>query len=119
MDENYPLFNNKRSIEKNVEFALKKSKLNLSSSDIKQLFEISDVYFKLSLGKTGNERLRCMSAIGYAYGKNVFCFPWISKKHMEYYARNIFRLLDILSDQHKFIILPTNYTGMSIAGEKK
>jgi len=109
VDEKYPLFNNKKTVKKNIEIALKKSKLNVSSDYIKRLFELSEERYNRPIIQVGNERLRCLAAIGFAYNKTIFCFPWMSKSIMSYYGENVFKLLDILSSQHKFVILPTNY----------
>ena len=109
IDEGYPLFYKKRSVRKNIEIALKKSKLNCSSKDVKDIFEISNERYNYSLNRIGNERLRCLAAIGYAYNKQIYCFPWTSEKMIRYYGKNMTSLLDILLIENKMILLPTNH----------
>ncbi len=109
IDTNYHLFQKNITIEKNIIRGLKKSISNNSFQDIKELFDLSSDRCMRSVQQTGNESLRGMSAIGYAYGKLVYCFPWISKKMVKYYGNNLFFLLEILNSLNVFVILPTNY----------
>ncbi len=109
IDEGFPLFCTKKTVRRNIETALRRSKLDCSSKDIKDIFEISNDRYNYSLNQVGNERLRCMAAIGYAYNKQIYCFPWTSEKMIRYYGKNMTGLLDILSIQSKMILLPTNH----------
>ena len=62
------------------------------------------------LSGIGNERFRCMAAIGYAYDKDIFCFPWLSRMRFDYYHRNLTDVLQILKDRQKIVIFPIGKT---------
>ncbi len=110
MDLVYPGFNKKLSTRKAVESSLKKHNSELSAEDIRNLFEIDkDRYNEVPLRGVGNTKFRCMAAIGCAMGKNVFCFPWISKRMAEYYGKNLSYAIEVLKKTGKFVILPSNY----------
>jgi len=47
-----------------------------------------------------------MAAIGFCHKKQVFCFPWLSKKRFDYYRGNITDVLNVLESLGKIIILP-------------
>lgn len=47
-----------------------------------------------------------MAAVGYVYGKEIFCFPWLSQNRFDYYHGNITDLLNILEGLKKVVILP-------------
>lgn len=106
MDELYPLFSSKRSVRKLVLGGLKRNNLNYTPDDIRDLFHIYPTRFDRPLTGVGNEIFRCMAAIGYCHGKQIFCFPWLSQKRFEYYHGHMTDLLDILDKLKKIVILP-------------
>lgn len=106
MDKLYPLFSTQDSVRKLVSRGLEKAKLNYSSDDIRELFHIDNERFERPITGVGNEIFRAMSAVGYAYGKKVYCFPWLSKKRFNGYHGHIVDLLDILEKLKKVVILP-------------
>ena len=106
IDKLHPLFSNKRSVKKLVTQGLKESKSNLKPDDIKDIFHINSNRFESPLSAVGNEVFKAMSAIAYAYDKQVFCFPWLSKMRFDGYHEHITDLLEILEDLRKIVILP-------------
>lgn len=106
LDEIYHLFSSKDAVSKLVCRGLKKSNLNCTPNDIKNLFHIDDERFERSLVGVGNERFRAMAAIGFAYNKQVFCFPWLSKKRFNGYHVHMTDVLNILESLKKIVILP-------------
>ena len=106
MDKIYPLFANNSTVEKLIVKGLKHSKSEYSTEEIKRLFKLDNERFKRSLNGTGNEVFKAMAAIGFAYGKEVFCFPWFSNMRFKNYHKNITDLLDVLSNLNKIVILP-------------
>ena len=67
---------------------------------------ISPDRFERKLSCVGNEVFKAMSAIGYSHGKQVFCFPWISKMRFDNFHRNITDLLEVLQNLKTIIVLP-------------
>ena len=103
------LYSKTETVEKIVEKALKKQNSDISSKEICELFHIYEGRFQRPLNAVGNELFRCMAAIGYANGRDVFCFPWISKKLVTYYIRNILDVLEILCNLNKIVLFPTDF----------
>ena len=89
-----------------IERGLKKSKLGISANEIKDLFCLDDERIKRPLTGVGNEVFRAMASIAYAYNKQVICFPWLSKMRFDGYHANISRLLEILRELDKIVIVP-------------
>ena len=106
MDKVYPLFSTKLSIINLVSKGLKKSKTGYSVEEIREIFKISEDRFQLPLKKVGNEIFKAMAAIGFANGKQVFCFPWQSKQRFSYYHQNLTDLLDTLEKLNCIVVLP-------------
>jgi len=106
MDVIYPLFTSKKSVKKLVLLGLKQKIVNCSADDIRQLFCIDRERFERPIAACGNEIFKAMAAIGYCYGKEIFCFPWLSKRRFENYHNNIIGVLDVLSELNKMAILP-------------
>ena len=106
MDRLYPLFCGKRSVERLIKQGLKRSKLSYSCNDVCKLFCLDSDRIQRSLNGVGNEIFRAMAAIGFSYGKEVFCFPWLSKRRFEYYSKNLSILLEILESLNKVVIVP-------------
>ena len=109
LDKCDPLFSTKKTVRKLVEKGLKKQKDKRSADEIRDLFYITPFRFDKPLRGVGNERFRCMAAIGYANGKDIFCFPWFSKRMIIYYGRNITDVLEILDSLKKIVLLPTEF----------
>lgn len=99
----------RKTVEKLVNQGLKKTNSNISAENIREIFQISSDRFQLPIQQVGNERFRCVAAIGYAFSKSIYCFPWISKKMVEYYGKNLIDVLEILEKLKQIVILPTNY----------
>lgn len=110
MDKSYSLFGSGLSVKNLVMQGITKNQLNLSPSDVRNLFLIDSERFERSLSGVGNEVYKAMAAIGYCHNKQIFCFPWMSARRFNYYHSNITRLLDILNQLEKIVILPTEHS---------
>ena len=106
MDTSYPLFSDNVSVRELVSNGLKYSKIKYTVDDIKSLFSLSDKRFESSLSTVGNEIFRAMSAVAFAYDKQIFCFPWLSKMRFDKYHQNLTILLQMLEKFNKTVILP-------------
>ena len=112
MDKLDPLFSANYSVKKLIIKGLERSKLNCSYDDLKNLFQIDGERFEKPLNGVGNEIFKAMAAIGFSYGKQVFCFPWLSNKRFEGFHENLTILLHILGDLKKIVIIPV---GISVS----
>jgi len=106
MDEKYPLFSTKKSVRKLVEQGIKKTGQNKTVEEIRDTFCLDKDRFERPLHQVGNEIFRCMAAIGIAHGKEIFCFPWLSKMRFDNYHQNMTWCLDKLSYLEKIVISP-------------
>ena len=107
IDKTNPFFAKRRTVRKSIEKGLKKSNSALSVEQIAEMFGLTDRIDR-PLKANGNEALRAMCAIAFAYGKQIFCFSWFSKKYVEYYKPSLQLLLDVLEKEGKTVILPTS-----------
>lgn len=109
IDPIYPLFSSDRSIKDCVKAALERNKTSLSCDDVRNIFMIDRQRFEMPLSGTGNEKYKAMSDIGYVNQKDIYCFPWFSKKRFDSLHRNMTDLLEILDNLNKTVILPLGH----------
>ena len=109
MDLTYSNFNKELTVSESVEKYLAiNNTLGFSSEDLRNIFMIDKQRYNYPLKGVGNARFRCMAAIGCAMNKSVFCFPWVSKRMMNYYGKNLSCALESLKMLGKIILLPSN-----------
>lgn len=106
MDCAYPLFSSKKTVHQLVVRALKKTGMAHTAEEIREKFQLDQARFERPLSQVGNEIFRMMAAIGYCNGKQVYCFPWLSKMRFESYHLQITSTLDILQSLDKIVIVP-------------
>ena len=111
IDESYNLFSHKhlfrnKTVNQLIKCGLKKSKLTYTVTEILDMFEIQSHHRDLLIKETGTERYKIMSAIGFSYGKEVFCFPWFSKCRYEAFSAHIAYSINVLKSLNKTVILP-------------
>lgn len=106
LDSLYPLFSGKISVKQKIEHELKKNALPYSAEEIESLFKIDGERFERPLSGVGNEIFKAMCAIGFAAGKEIFCFPWQSRRRFESYHLHIVQAIDSLTELGKIVIIP-------------
>lgn len=106
MDPVHPLFSSKKTMHRLISKGIAHNQNIESVEMIREMFCIGRERFERPLSGVGNERFRCMAAIGYVYDKDIFCFPWLSRMRFDYYHRNLTDVLQILKDRQKTILLP-------------
>ena len=109
LDPCHPLFRSKKTVKRLVEKGLKETKQKLSVDKVRRLFAIDSNRFDRPLSCVGNSRFRCMAAIGYAWGKEIYCFPWFSQKMGKYFDPHISDLCGRLERYGLTALLPTSY----------
>lgn len=107
LDKNDSFFSSK-PVRKQIEINLEKSFHSGDVNGIRDLFCISDFRYDRRLTGVGNEIFKCLSAIGYAGNKSIYCFPWLSKRVVNSLGKNLSFVFKILSYLNKIVILPTN-----------
>ena len=106
LDTAFPLFQNELPVCKNIEMGLSKSKFEFSVWDIKSIFKLTDERFDRQISACGNEKLRAMAAIGFSYGKIIYCYPWMSYRRYLYSQSHIRINEEALLPYHAIEILP-------------
>ena len=101
-----PLFHRKKTVRQHIECGLKKSKLPYTSTEILDIFKVQEHHRDILIEQTGTERYKIMPTVGFAYGKEVFCFPWFSKIRYNAFWGHITQAINVLSDMSKTVILP-------------
>ena len=111
------LYNGLNSMEdyltpkKCIERALQISQLPYTSDEIRNIFYLSgsEERFERDLQYVGIEIWRISMAIGFAYGKEIFCFPWLNERDLNYfevmYKQNI---IHFLKEQGKIVLVPSS-----------
>ena len=112
IDQSYPLFSNRKLLKREktviqlIECGLKKSKLAYSATEILDMFEVQFHHREVLIKQTGTECYKAMSAIGFSYNKDVFCFPWFSKEKYQAFSMHITHSINVLENFNKIVILP-------------
>ena len=106
LDEMHPLFSTSTTVEKKIARGLKKSNSEKTAEEIREMFELTPERFDRPLRAVGNERYRAMAAIGYAYGKEVFCMPWFSSVRIKYFRGHFQVIKSVLEKEQKIFIFP-------------
>lgn len=106
LDQSYPLFSSSKTVRNQVSKGLKKSGLNYTPDEICDMFKMEKFRFDRPIVATGNEKYKAMAAIGFSHGKEVFCFPWLSRMRYEAFHNHMPHLLDTLEGLGKIVILP-------------
>lgn len=88
---------------------LKIAKKKTSSLDINEMrikFCLEENYINRSLHALSHNRLLYSSAVGYAYGKKIFCFPWISFSELKSQTVRFSILSKIAEEENLIFIIP-------------
>ncbi len=101
-----PLFSSHQTVENLINKGRKKSGATQTTEEIIRLFDLDEQRIKRPLKGAGNEIFRCMAAIGFANGKQVFCFPWLSKMRYDNFSGQIQAALDILDSAEMISLVP-------------
>lgn len=92
-----------------IEQALNLSNLSYSANEIKSMFCLSDERFDRPLNFVSGEIWQISIAIGFALGKDIFCYPWLNE-------HDIFRfevaykhgIIKLLKDSGKLVLIPSS-----------
>ena len=104
------LFGYKNAIIKQIENGVKtgKSKCH-TSADVIKLFNLEDEISRLNrnIYKISNFRWLASIAVGYSYGKMIYCFPWLNTGWIKFVRNQIDRCFEVLKDEGAIILIPT------------
>ena len=95
-----------KTVKELVEKGLKKTGLPYSSEDIRQLFHIAPERYERNTRHVGFELFSCRAAIGFANGKDIYAFPWLSQKQQADKIPFIRNICLVLKNHQKLVLLP-------------
>ena len=106
--ESKKLFGKKNTIIEQLDAGLKSKKNNSNNIEyIIQLFELSKERTNRIIEHISNERWKASIAIGYAYGKQIYCFPWLNSGEIMFLKEHIKLCIGILRKNGAIVIIPT------------
>ena len=107
LDPIHPLFSKDKSIKRIVSENLKRNpQSTVKLEDIPEFFSLDAERYNRSILGTGNEIFQAMVAIGYSCGKQIYCFPWMSKSRYQFFQPRLDFLLQKLQELDAMIIMP-------------
>jgi hypothetical protein len=87
-----------------IEKALGISKVAFTTQEIKSLFQLSDDRFERDLSYVSGEIRRISIAIGFALGREIFCYPKFNTHEI---GDSDFDNVKVLKKHNKLILMPT------------
>ncbi|MBQ2668721.1 MAG: hypothetical protein IJF56_08865 [Clostridia bacterium] len=100
------LWDRRKTVAQLIQSRLRKAGSPWTAEDVIRLFELDEQRRHRPLAQTGNEFFRARAAIEFAAGKEVFCFPWLSARQMQYYSVHLQFICSLLEKQKKIVLLP-------------
>lgn len=74
---------------------------------IQEMFRVSEQRVGRTIGRVSGERWKASIAIGFAYGKKIFCYPWMNSQDVEHLKEQIKHSVQALMQNDCIVILPT------------
>lgn len=103
-------FHKHLSVKKAIENGIKKSRNSSQTfQTIKEKFDLTDERENRRFKYIGNEHWRASLAVGYAYGKSIYCAGFLDSAMWEkYYSVMLAKWLNILKDDGAIVLIPTD-----------
>lgn len=96
--------NNVLTANECIKKALEISQLSFTVDEIKKMFGLSEERFNRDLNCVGVEINRISIAIGFALGKEIFCYPWMNTHELIGFLD--INTLNILKRHNKIVLIP-------------
>ena len=97
----------RKTIRKQIMDGVRESHCDLNADAIQNMFEVSEAGARKSIQKVGMERWKASTAIGYAYQKKIFCYPWMNSYDVKLFGEQIAKSIKVLTDNNCTVIFPT------------
>lgn len=97
----------KKTIRECIESGVRETAQECDAQMIGNLFNVSKERVERNIRYASGERWKASAAIGYAYGKKIFCYPWMNSKDVELLRQQLSETIKILIDCECIIIFPT------------
>lgn len=97
----------RKTIREQIMDGVRESQCDLNADAIQNMFEVSEAGARKSIQKVGMERWKASTAIGYAYQKKIFCYPWMNSRDVELLREQMTKSIQILIENNCIVVLPT------------
>ena len=97
----------RKSIREQIIAGVKANHCDLSADIIQNMFELSEPRVGRSIKYVSGVRWKASIAIGYAYGKKIFCYPWMNSYDVKLFGEQITKSIKVLTDNNCTVIFPT------------
>ena len=92
-----------------IEKALYISGLDYSTAEIKDIFSLSDQRFERPLEYVSGEIWQISTAVNFALGKDIFCYPWLNEFDIfRYETACELGTIDFLKNKGKIVLVPSS-----------
>lgn len=116
MDVSYPLFSSRKSVKRLIEAGLRKTENAHGLDEILTLFGLCGDRLERPVKAAGNSKFNAMSAIAYAHGKRIFCFPWLSGNRYANYQGYFLTLFPLFEQLDVMAIVPHGRSANCVKG---
>lgn len=97
----------KKTIKEQIEVGIRKNNSDYCVKDIQEMFKLSNERINRNIEYVSGERWKASVAIGFANGRNVFCYPWFNTKDIERFQEQLHNTIAFLLNYGCIVILPT------------
>lgn len=103
----YDILRRRKTIKEQIEAGVQAKHCDLNTDTIQNMFELREPRLGRSIKYVNGERWKSSIAIGFAYGKKIFCYPWVNSKDVGIMEEQMRKNIKILTDSNCFVVLPT------------
>lgn len=103
----YDILCRRKTIKEQIEAGVRANDSELSADTVQNMFELLEPRLGRSIRYVSGARWKFSIAIGYAYGKKIFCYPWMNSKDIGMMEEQMRKHIEILTDNNCFVVFPT------------
>ena len=97
----------KKTIKEQIEHGISNKNREMDFYTIQREFDISNERINRNIEFVSGERWKASAAIGFANGKQIFCYPWMNSKDVEHLEEQLTKTIKYLIDSECIVIIPT------------
>ena len=97
----------RNSIREQIEYGIGHYTCDHELSEIKNAFSISDDRFERNIKYVSGERWNASAAIGFSYGKRIFCYPWMNSYDVQLFEIRLAKAVSFLLEFDCIVVFPT------------
>lgn len=97
----------RKTIKEQIKAGVQATHCELDADTIQKMFCVSNERVGRSIKRVSGERWKASIAIGYAYGKKIFCYPWMNSEDIEHLKEQMKKSIEVLLDNNCIVIVPT------------